>query len=279
MTGATVCGCGSSDQPSESAPVDPLVRMARFVEPEINWTARQLNVFLDELPDTGLLSLKQGLGLLEGTASTADLAGTPEDQRQIKKQLLWVSSNIFKYPVSDIEGIPYHDLVKWVASKTSVDQEIVKSCTTYPLERAINEQAFAMLWDSLDESRRKELLATIDTAGRIQDHAGVAALGGSAALGVLSATTYFSGFAFYTTMSTVISTIAGWAGVTLPFAAYTGASSIAAFLSGPVGWALLALGGAVGAAMLGRANWSKTMAFIIQLHSLKAASRHLAGLE
>jgi hypothetical protein len=253
--------------------------MARFVEPDINWTARQLNVFLDELPDAGLLSLKQGLGLLEGTASTADLVGSPEDQRQIKKQLLWVSSNIFKYPVSDIEGIPYHDLVKWVASKTSVDQEIVKSRTTYPLERAINEQAFAMLWDSLDESRRKELLATIDTTGRIQDHAGVAALGGSAALGVLSATTYFSGFAFYTTMSTVMSTIAGWAGVTLPFAAYTGASSIAAFLSGPVGWALLALGGAVGAAMLGRANWSKTMAFIIQLHSLKAASRHLAGLE
>jgi uncharacterized protein YaaW (UPF0174 family) len=94
----------------------------------------------------------------------------------------------------------------------------------------------------------------------------------------LSATAAFSGFAFYTTMSVTIATVALAAGVTLPFVAYAGASTLVGVLSGPVGWAIMGMAALGGAALAGRADPQKTTALIAQLHALKVEALIAAGV-
>ena len=148
----------------------------------------------------------------------------------------------------------------------------VASESSFFLERAVQTQLFTQLWDKLDQKQRLALLEKIDPNGHIQDKAAITALAGAGALGALSLTVAFSGFAFYTTMSVTISTVAGFLGLTLPFAAYAGASSLVAFLSGPVGWAIIALATLGGIGLAGRADVKKTTAFICQIHCLKIAA-------
>ena len=136
---------------------------------------------------------------------------------------------------------------------------------------------FATIWDQLSPENRQALLAQIDTRGALKDKAAIATLSGSGVLAALSTTVYFTGFAFYTTMSTTICAVAGMLNVTLPFAVYTGASSLIHFLAGPIGWALLAIATAAGVALAGRANVTKTVAAISQIHALKVAAVETAG--
>ncbi len=91
-------------------------------------------------------------------------------------------------------------------------------------------------------------------------------------------TVAFTGFAFYTTMSVTIATVAGAVGVTLPIATYTTASSVVGILSGPVGWAILGVAALGGLALAGRANLQKTTALIDQIHALKVEALIAAGV-
>ena len=108
--------------------------------------------------------------------------------------------------------------------------------------------------------------------------AGIAALGGSAALATLSTTIIFSGFAFYTGLSTFICSAAAIVGVSLPFGVYTGAAATAALLGGPIGWGLIALGSVGGAALLGSANYQKTAQMIIAIHLIKVDALEKSGV-
>lgn len=137
---------------------------------------------------------------------------------------------------------------------------------------------FTETWDKLSVEQRKELLNKIDPNNKIKDKAAIVALSSSGAIAALSTSVAFSGFAFYTTMSVGISTAAGLLGVTLPFAAYTGASSVVAFLSGPVGWAIAGIAALGGVALAGRANIKKTAIFICQLHFMKVEALIEAGI-
>lgn len=252
-------------------------KLARYVQPKVSWSHAELNDFLDVLPDSGLISMMKALQLLPHDESDYEIPNRDVAIKSIKTQMLWYSSNIIAYPVRSEERINYQSLVKWVASQLRVDQWIVDTQPTLVIERAIQEQLFVELWDKLNVDQRKELLKVVDADGYIANHGAVAALGGAGALAALSLTVHLTGFAFYTTMSTVICTVAGFFGVTLPFAVYTGASSIVAFLSGPVGWALLAVAAAAGVALAGRANPQKTAAAICQIHSLKVAALQAAN--
>ncbi|RMG03068.1 MAG: hypothetical protein D6741_02790 [Planctomycetota bacterium] len=197
--------------------------------------------------------------------------------RAIRNQFLWVSSSIFTYPAKS--GVYYHDLVKWVAGKYGVPDEDIRSLCTFDLERKILEVSFKDLWDKLDKEGRLKVLEAIEqkTGTTIGDKVAIASLGGAGALAALSATVAFSGFAFYTTMSVVISTAAGLLGITLPFAAYTGASTTVAVLAGPVGWFVAGTLAVAGIIYLTRANYRKSAAFILTLHILKAQAYHDSG--
>jgi len=269
---------GGTASPPISVPAAPIAKAEPLVQPQINWSAVELNEFLNEVPPEGLLSLKKALELLPKDAAINALKTHPsEDVDDIEKQLLWISSNITVYPFRDPKKIPYHELVKWVAGDAGVDQWILDTQPTFVIERAIAERLFVATWDKLDREQRKKLLEKIDDNAVVKDTAGIAALSGAGALAALAPTVYFAGFTFYTTMSVMICTVAEWLGVTLPFAAYTTAATLVAFLGGPFGWALLAIAAAAGIAFAGRADVKKTTAAIIQIHALKVAALQAAG--
>jgi len=238
---------------------DPLVS---YVKPNTIWTASDFHEMLAHCSP-------ERLDVLEKSLKLKDSAGTSSERvAAIKRDLVWESSNLFEYPLRDNSSVDYHKIVKWVAKKHGVSLEAIDREPTFILERLIFEQVFKDMWDKLTIAQRLELLNKIDTPGQL-DAKAIAAVGGTAALAALATTTYFAGFAFYTTMSTVICSMAGFFGVTLPFVAYTGASTALAFLSGPFGWTLIAITAAGNLALLGRANLREVTEFVIQMHSLK----------
>ena len=255
-----------------------LVPAAALVKVKEKWTAEHLYEFLNALPKESLLSLKKVIELVDKNASLDALQGKSKDIHDIQKQVLWISSNIFTYPFRDETVLNYHSLVTWVAQDSGVASELIATESTFILERAIQKQLFAQMWDKLTIKQREELLEKIDPSNKLNDKASLAALGGAAALAALSVTVVLKGFAFYMAMSVTISHVAAILGLTVPFAFYTGASSIVAFLSGPVGWAIIGISALGGIALTGRANVQKTTAFIFQIHALKVAALLAAGV-
>jgi uncharacterized protein YaaW (UPF0174 family) len=256
----------------------PIAKAAPFVKPKEKWTADHFYDFLSALPADTMLALKKSLGILDGDATETQLKGNDQDARDIQKHTLRLSSNVLAYPFRDETKLNYHDLATWVCGKAGVSQELIQSAPTFALERELHKLLFAQMWDKLNSQKREELLAKIDPNGAIKDKAAIAALGGVGALAALSATAALTGFAFYTTMSVTIATVAGAVGATLPFATYAGASSLIGALSGPVGWAIMGIAALGGMALVGRADRQKTAAFIVQLHALKVEALIAAGV-
>jgi hypothetical protein len=171
------------------------------------------------------------------------------------------------------DAIDYHAIVQWVARKKGVGKTLIDSATTFDLEQAIAKQCLAALWDRLDPEQRKALLVTIEkkTGTTIADKAAIAAMGGGAAVAALGATVAMAGFAFYTTMTVMISTAAGMLGIALPMSAYVGASSAVALLAGPIGWLLATIGILGGLAYIALPNADKTAAFVMTMNVIKAS--------
>jgi len=256
----------------------PMAKAAPFVKPKEKWTADHFYNFLNALPADTMLALKKSLGILSSDANETHLNGSEQDARDIQKHALWLSSNILAYPFRDAAKLNYHDLATWVGGKAGLDQPLIQNAPTFVLERELLKHLFPQMWDKLTKQQREDLLAKVYPNGTIKDQAAIVALGGAGALAVLSGTVAFTGFAFYTTMSVTIATVAGTLGVTLPFAFYAGASSLVGVLFGPVGWAIMgtvALGGVV---LKGSPNLQKTTALIYQLHALKIEALVAAGV-
>lgn len=193
----------------------------------------------------------------------------------IRKELVWRRYNKINYWLHDHHNINYHeDIVQWVAEKNGVDDAKIKAYPTYDLEHEICMKYFEKIWGKLTKEQKLELLQKIDKTGNdIRDKAGIAAMSTAGAIGALSATVAFSGFAFYTTMSVVISTVAGWLGVTLPFAAYMATSSTISVLGGPVGWVIGGLMLVGGVFMLGWREVDTVARFVMTVNAIKA--KHL----
>ena len=251
--------------------------VANYIHPNVSWSHVELNEFLEVLPDSGLISMQKSLQLIPHDIAKTTVEDRPTVLKQIQEQMLWHSNHVVFYPFGDEKKIDYHNLTKWVGSELGVDSWILNTQPTLVIERAIQEKLFIDIWDKLQSDERRTVLAKVDPTDSIKGHAAIVALSGAGAIAALSMTVQLTGFAFYTTMSTVICTVAGFFGVTLPFAAYAGAASTVAFLSGPVGWAFLAIAAAAGTALAGRADVRKTVAAICQIHSLKVAALLAAG--
>lgn len=258
--------------------VSPMARVAPFVKPQEKWTADHFYNFLKALPPDTMLALKKSLEILPADATKSQLSGADQDARDVQKHALWLSSNILTYPFRDEKQLNYHELAAWVCGEAGVSQPLIQKAPTFTLERELHKLLFAQLWDKLNPQQRKDLLAKIDPNRAIKDKAAVAALSGAGALAALSATVAFTGFAFYTTMSVTVATVAGAVGVTLPFATYAGASTVVGILSGPVGLAIMGAAALGGVALAGRPNLRKTTALVGQIHALKVEALIAAGV-
>ena len=256
-----------------------LVNAGKLVFPKEKWVgAKRLDDFLIALPDEEILSLKKGLRLLKDEATTKNLSGRVQDIKDIHLQIVWRSHNILLYPFVS-NTVDYHYTLQWLARQSSVASKQADTGTSFELERLLMQQFFADLWDKLTPAQREELINKVDPNGLIKDRAAVAAMTGAAAVAALSGTVLFAGFAFYTTMSVSIATVAGFFGLTVPFAVYAGASSLIAFLSGPVGWALIGLSALAGTALAGRANARESLSFILAMHVIKVEALRAADVK
>lgn len=257
---------------------NPMARAAAFVKPKERWTANHFFDFLRALPASNMLALKKSLGILSPEAGENELHGSDQDAKDIQKHALWLSSNVLSYLFRDETKLSYHELVTWVSEKAGVPPTTINAAPSFALERELLKLLFAQMWDRMNAEQRIELLVKLDPKGAIKDKTAIVALSGAGALAILSATVAFTGFAFYTTMSIAIASVAGAAGVALPFATYAGASSIVGVLSGPVGWAIMGIATLGGIALAGRANLRKTTLLIGQLHALKVEALVAAGV-
>lgn len=259
-------------RPQESAPsfsltlnrVPPADPLTPYVQRNAQWNAADLDAFLLNLSDQRRLNVKKALDLLPAEATSADLTTKDGDIDEIKEDLVWESSHLFTYLFKDTDTVDYHPIVQWVAGEYAIDRSVINTASTFELERQIMEKVFSSLWDSLSTEQRSELLRDINPQ-QSWDQALLAA-SGPLALTMLSSTVYFSGFAFYTTMSVTINAVAGFFGLTLPFGVYAGASTLVSFLTGPIGWVLIAVGAI---SILGSADEAETAAAIIQMHLIK----------
>ena len=256
----------------------PISTAAPFVLPKLKWAPSHLIGFIKALPKDARLALKKSVDLLPSGATVADLMSGEQDAKDIQKRVLWLSSNILTYPFKAASNLDYHALVTWVSAESGVAKSIVNSAATFTLERELFKMLFAQLWDKMTTKQRQDLLIKVDSAGLIKDKAAMAALGGAGALAALSTTVAFTGFAFYTTMSVAIASVASAIGVVLPFAVYGSAASLIGILSGPIGWAIMGLSAIGGMALAGRANLQKTTAFVARIHALKVEALAAGGV-
>lgn len=256
---------------------DPLADVAPWVKPTDRWGAGHLNDFLVKLPPAAMLALQRSAGMLEEDEATVELLeGTSEDAAaNVMKYAQWVSRSIWTYKFYDPKKLDYHATVEWVGRKLKLDDSLLENAPTFLLEQEIQRKLFSAMWDKLDPQKRAQVLKDIDPQDKIKDKASIIMMGGSAAITALSGTVALTGFAFYTTMSTVIAATAAAFGITLPFAAYTTASTVVGALTGPLGWGIAAI---LGAASLGTANANKTARLIGAIHGMKVealvAARH-----
>lgn len=269
-------GNGDTNLP-ETIPISErskeLAYLASVVRKSSKWEPGNLFKFVNALSDRHLDPFGQSLEITDYNNKNK-----AQQIEAIHREILWQSSSIFTYPFKSLEAINYHDVVVWCASNLEIPKNEARFTSTWDLEHLILERQFASIWDNLSEERRIELLAKIDTENQIEDKIKTAALTFKEAQTALALTVYFTGFSFYTTMSTVVSTVAGWVGLTLPFSAYTTLSSAVAVLAGPIGWAIGAvmLAGTF-AAWAGKPDLRKTLTTVMQIHSMKAGALYGGG--
>jgi uncharacterized protein YaaW (UPF0174 family) len=270
----------------KAPPPPPIARCAPLVYPEKQWWWTELNNFVEYLPADATVGLETSVDVLPHDATIANLSPThSQDVYKFLSQFDYVSSSTWEYMTEEdsYEGmweIDYHNRVKWLCKKMGLP--IMENASTFELEQTICKEAFARIWDKLTPAQRMALLQKIDPKDQISGKAQIAEMAGATALAALSATVYFTGFAFYTTMSIAMSSAAGLLGLTLPFAAYTGASTVVELLSGPWGWTVAGiLAGASAISWIGskvKASPQKTLPAVLQLHGLKVAALSAAGL-
>lgn len=238
-----------------------------YIKPEARWSSLELDDFLHQLKedDQKLVMASLGFGVNENY-----------DVDKIKKRVLWNATSIASYPFKNKLDYDYHqDILQWLAAEYSVDENYISNGSSFSLERKIVESVFVQVWDKLTPEQRREALDGVGKKG--VDLSEIALIGGVSALAALSGTVYLTGFAFYTTMTTVIAYSAGIFGITLPFAVYAGATSAVAAISGPIGWAILGLASLGTAVFMGRASHAKTAAFVAQLHDIKIRALEREG--
>lgn len=208
------------------------------------------------------------------------LSASSFDVAAIQKEVLWNYSHWATYRFKNKSKIDYHGMLHWVAKKKNIPNP--ENYDDADLEALIVKNAlkdnFIAAWDKMSASQREKAWGEMvkhspELKGLSKNEiAGIMTGSGAVALATLSTTISLTGFAFYTTMSTVLCSIGASVGATLPFATYMAASSATATLGGPVGW--VAAGGMLVATpfFFGWADEDQTVKFVLTKYALQHAA-------
>lgn len=257
--------------PAKEQIPDPLLP---YLKLESKWTLKEFNDFTSVLDQDRRNSLKKALKFGDKNYNSKE-----EEITAIRRQFQWTyyrrSPCIYYYQ----PDYPYHVVVQGIASQLNINKDSIATMTTFELERKILEATFASIWDKLTPEQRIKVLRKADT-GKSLSRNRIAAMSGTDAIAALSATVYFSGFAFYTNMSSAIAASGSLLGMPMPMSAYLTASSTAALLSGPVGWGIAEVAvAAAGGRWPPRGLDLQTLAAtIIQIHYIKVQVLHNSGV-
>ena len=190
----------------------------------------------------------------------------------IKKKMVWRRYNKTTYIFHEKDVLDYHhDYVMWAAKKCGIKGEDSNALSTFFLEQAVYKKKFADIWDKLKPEQRAELLTRVEkNAGSVGDKIAIISMSGAGAVAALSATAAFSGFAFYTSITTGMAVAAGWVGATLPFAAYTTTATAIGALTGPIGWCVAGAGLIGGGIAAGWPDADLIVSFVMTANVIKA---------
>lgn len=156
-------------------------------------------------------------------------------------------------------GATYEVVASDVARKLGC-RNLAKTASIADVERAAIEVAYAKL---LEHAAPAERTALVSSVVKDQDSS---VTGLATAAGALTVA-HLSGFGLFTAASSSVAALTGALGVTLPFAAYTGLSTVLATVTGPIGWAALA-GWAVH--KFGAANYRITIPAVLAVSAIRA---------
>ncbi len=132
--------------------------------------------------------------------------------------------------------------------------------STQEIEDAVVVKQFQNMLEQLTPEQRHQIL--MDLRRESDDPRFEGFLLGSGAM--LAAK--MSGFGVYLLASTVLGSLTGVLGITLPFAVYMGVSQTLAFILGPVGWVALA-GGVLFS--LNQPNWNRLGLSVLYISTLR----------
>ena len=155
--------------------------------------------------------------------------------------------------------ISYQEVLFDCAKKFGL--KVTSRLSNFELEKQMIESGLNQAIKNAPEADRKRLISEIYGQSSTESSIKTAAYGGGAI-----ALANVSGFGLYTAASTLVAGITGAVGITLPFAAYTGMSSLLSLAIGPVGWAAL-----VGylAYTVGSPNYKKTIPSTLMIATIR----------
>ncbi len=198
----------------------------------------------------------ESLAVVLGLASTASAA-------EVVRSLRAAGSNDTAVQIRKMKGdepfVSYREVVSDAAKKTKAKIASTDN-TAAERERAIVVAVFNTMLDKATPEQRAALIRELSK----REHK-LAQGVGVAASGLVIAN--LSGFGLYVAASSALAALTGALGITLPFAAYTGLSSVIATVIGPVGWVVLIIGGV---AMIGGVNYKKTVPAVLAIAAVRA---------
>jgi uncharacterized protein YaaW (UPF0174 family) len=128
------------------------------------------------------------------------------------------------------------------------------------IENAVVVRQFQNMLEQVSPEQRQQILLDLRRESDDPHFAGLL-LGGGAMLAAK-----MSGFGVYLLASTVLGSLTGALGITLPFVVYMGVSQTLAFILGPVGWVAFA-GGCLVA--LNQPNWNRLGLAVLYISTLR----------
>jgi uncharacterized protein YaaW (UPF0174 family) len=184
----------------------------------------------------------------------------------ITKALQWNASDKVAYHIINLfsaEGISYKEIIKKTLDKHKIQYKLYE--TEKELEIRLAQHVMETVWNKMTDEQKAEMEEQLQKEAARFDKTGETIAGGSIVAAMVAGNV--SGFGVYLLASTSLGALTGWIGVTLPFAVYTGMSSVISVILGPVGWASLGLAAIWS---VGSPNYQRLTQAILYISALRA---------
>ncbi len=157
--------------------------------------------------------------------------------------------------------VPYMEVVDDVLKQVGGSAD--KEGSYFEKECLIIEKYTSQVMDKMSDEEKQKFIDNLkqEAENNGESFAGIMGAGGSIVLANAS------GFGVYLLASSAVGSITGLLGITLPFAFYTSMSSTIAMVTGPLGWAVLAMWGI---SKIGSPNKKKTLPSVIMVAAVRA---------